>query len=336
MKKLTLPHFWYSKTNVNHSKFLSLALRPASWIYRFFCLLDQSITVQGKSPIPVICVGNVTMGGAGKTPTSRALLKLIKEHGHFETVCFLMRGYGGNYSGVLEVNPSQHTQWDVGDEALMQAQYAPVIVARNRKKGAQLAAQNGYDLIIMDDGFQNFGLKKDFSLLVVDGQFGFGNQKCFPAGPLREPVSLALTRAQAALVIGRTDDHDLSALKDTRQYEATLKLHTKSLSDDILENKKIVAFAGIARPEKFFNTLEDNGFEIHAQYGFADHHMYTHGQLSAMYQRAQKSNSAFVTTEKDWIRLSKSWKQKIDYVKITIEPENMFKTYFFKVLDRLK
>jgi tetraacyldisaccharide 4'-kinase len=336
MKKLVLPQFWYSEDRTSKSQVLSYALLPASWVYRFFCLLDQSITVKGKSPIPVICVGNVTMGGAGKTPTSQALLELVKEHGSFETTCFLMRGYGGNYSGALEVDPTQHTQWDVGDEALMQAQYAPVIVSRNRKKGAELATSNGYDLIIMDDGFQNFGLKKDFSLLVVDGQFGFGNNKCFPAGPLREPVQLALSRAQAALVIGRTDGHDLSALKDTRQYEATLKLNTKPLSDEAIENKKIVAFAGIARPEKFFDTLEHNGFEIHAQYGFADHHIYTHGQLSAMYQRAQKANAVLITTEKDWIRLSKSWKDKIDYVKISIEFESMFKSYFFKVLDRLK
>lgn len=318
------------------SKLISALLIPFSWLYRFVCLIDRAASVEAKSPIPVICVGNVTVGGAGKTPTARLLFELIKEHGEFQTACFMMRGYGGHFSGAMEVEPTQHTPWDVGDEALMQARYAPVIVSRNRKKGAEMAYKSGYDIIVMDDGFQNPSLKKDFSLLVVDGQFGFGNERCLPAGPLREPVKNALKRAHCTLVINRDGEHDLSALKKNRHYEASVKLDTQSLSTPIEDGQKIIAFAGISRPEKFFQTLEHNGYTVHSKFGFPDHHVYTHGQINTMYQRAQKAGARLVTTEKDWIRLSKSWKEKIDYIKISVSPDDAFKTYFFNVLNKLK
>jgi tetraacyldisaccharide 4'-kinase len=337
MKNLKLPHFWYSQDDNSRSRLLSIFLIPCAWVYRFFCFIHRAITAESQSPIPLICVGNVTVGGAGKTPTSRMLLDIIKEHEKFNTVCFLMRGYGGNYSGAMEVDPSAHTTWDVGDEALMQAQYAPVIVSRSKKKGAELAAEIGYDIIIMDDGFQNPTIRKNFSLLVIDGQFGFGNGRCLPAGPLREPVLTALKRTHCALIINRSNEQDLSILKDQKSYDAILKLHTKKseTSQTLQDNEKIIAFAGISRPEKFFQTLKDNGFEVHSKFGFPDHHVYTHGQINALYQRSQKTNARLVTTEKDWIRLSKSWKEKIDYVKISVIPDDEFKDHFFNILDKL-
>lgn len=333
MAQLKIPQFWYSENKGKDKTVLSYALLPLAWIYQGLSHLNQALTIRGQANIPVICIGNVTMGGGGKTPTARAILDMVKEHGNFKTPCFLMRGYGGNFSGAMEVDPAIHTTWDVGDEALMQVQYAPTIVSRNRRKGAELAEKHGYDLIIMDDGYQNFSLHKNLSLLVVDGGFGFGNGKCFPAGPLRETVSSATKRAHAALIINKPDDFDIKNFKDTREYNAVLDLVDKT--SDESGNKKVIAFAGIARPQKFFDTLTANGFDLHSEFGFADHHIYTHGQLNHMYQRAQKSGARLMTTEKDWVRLSNTWKKKIDYVKIAITPENAFKDFLFKVLDRL-
>lgn len=333
MSHLKIPQFWHGEDKKKTSPLLSMALLPFSWIYRILVHVDRAVTITETPNLPVICVGNVTMGGGGKTPTARVILNIAREHGKFKTPCFLMRGYGGNFSGAVDVDPTMHTQWDVGDEALMQAQYAPTIVARNRKKGAELALQRGYDLIIMDDGFQNFSLKKHLSLLVIDGGFGFGNGKCFPAGPLRETIDDAVKRANAALIINKTDAIDTKKLKDTRQFEATLKVSEHANGDT--DNKKVIAFAGIARPQKFFKTLEDEGYDIHSEFGFSDHHIYTHTQLQHMYQRAQKSGSRLITTEKDWVRLSASWKKKIDYVKIEVMPEASFTNYITRFLDHI-
>lgn len=333
MSHLKIPQFWHTESPNTRSRLLSYAFLPLSWIYRGFTRLNQAVTIQNQTAIPVICVGNVTVGGGGKTPTSRTILEIARTHEKFSSPCFLMRGYGGNYSGAVEVDPTRHTPWDVGDEALMQVQYAPVIVSRNRKLGADLAVKRGYDLIIMDDGFQNMGLKKDLSILVIDGGFGFGNRKCLPSGPLREPVSVAMKRAQAALIINRRNDIPLPELKDIRHFEAILSLVDHQ--DEQNNNRKIIAFAGIARPQKFFQTLEDNGYELHSRFGFADHHIYTHSQLNHMYQRAQKAGARLLTTEKDWVRLSSAWKQKIGHVRIIVQPDDSFVTYLTKAMDHM-
>ena len=336
MSKLKLPQFWYAHNQQPQSLLVAYLLLPFSWIYRFICLIDQSFTVRNTSSLPVICVGNLTMGGGGKTPTARMINEIVKEHGKFATPCFLMRGYKGNFSGAMEVNPSTHTTWDVGDEALMQVRYAPVIVAKDRKKGSQLAAKRGYDIIIMDDGFQNFSLKKNLSIIVIDGGFGFGNGLCFPSGPLREPVRTGIQRAHAALVINRDDNTKLPDLGKLRQYDASLSLHVvENKPTDNDDKKSVIAFAGIARPEKFFQTLEENRFQIHSQFNFGDHHIYTHDQLNHMYKRAVDVKARLITTEKDWIKLSKSWQQKIDHIKISVNPDDGFKSFINKVLDRL-
>lgn len=336
MKQLKLPQFWYAKHFEVKSRTLSFVLWPLSYVYRFACLLNRAATVQYKSRLPVICVGNVTMGGGGKTPTARALMQFVKEHGRFKNPCFLMRGYRGNASGPLEVDPKIHTAWDVGDEALMQVRYGPVIVARNRRQGAKLAEQRGYDLIIMDDGFQNYSLYKDLSILVVDGTFGFGNNLCFPAGPLREPVSQAVERAQMAIVInpdGRFDSRPLGSIK---KFNAELELVHQQDQDTNADSKSVIAFAGIARPEKFFTTLEDNGYTILARFAFGDHHTYTHDQLKSIMQRASESGVHVVTTEKDWIRLSNAWQQKIGYIKIAVKLSDECRENLHKILDRFR
>ena len=332
MKKLKIPHFWYSQDEDNHSPFLSKILWPATKLYQGISYIDRIVTVEKKSPLPVICVGNLTMGGAGKTPTARAILSLIAEHGKFATPCFLMRGYGGNVKGPLEVDPTQHTAWDVGDEALMQAQHAPVIVSSDRYQGAMLAKNCGYDLIVMDDGFQNPKLKKDLSFIVVDGGFSFGNNCCFPSGPLREPVAIGAKRANAAIVINRDEHTDVSALGSLKQFNAKISLKDKIPEGD---KRKVVAFAGISRPEKFFNTLEQHGYNLYAHYSFPDHHIFTHGELKTIEDRAKNANVSIITTEKDWIRLSETWRKKISTLAISVDLDAGFKNALYKFLDRL-
>lgn len=334
MTKLKMPQFWYSNHFEVKSKTLSLALTPLSYLYRFACLVNRAATIQYRSRLPIICVGNVTMGGGGKTPTARAIMNHVKQHGRFRNPCFLMRGYGGNASGPVEVDPKIHTSWDVGDEALMQVRYAPVIVSKNRKNGARLAEQRGYDLIIMDDGFQNFSLHKNLSFLVVDGNFGFGNGHCFPSGPLREPISQATQRAQATLIINPDENFDSRPLGSARKFDAKLELMHQKDQPQEQENKNVVAFAGIAHPEKFFTTLEDAGYTIHSRFGYPDHHVYTHDQLKKMYKRSEESGLPLVTTEKDWIRLSESWQKRIGYLKIVITLNDSCTEFLNKVLDR--
>ena len=331
MAKKQIPSFWYATAKKGHHPILATLLSPLSATYQGLSRLRQGMRVTRKSPIPVICIGNVTIGGGGKTPTARAILDIVREHGKFATPCLLMRGYGGKLKGPTEVDLSTHTSWHVGDEALMQARYAPVIISRDRYKGAQLAAQRGYDLIIMDDGFQNQSIKKDISFLVVDGGFGFGNGCCFPAGPLREPVSQATSRADATIIVNRTKGIDLSALDKHKKFDGQITLSDKDPHDE----NKVIAFAGIARPEKFFQTLADNGYNVHSHFSFPDHYMFTHNDLDHMYKRAQKTGRVLITTEKDWARLSARWRERVDYLRISIGFGDDFKTYLIKKLDKL-
>jgi tetraacyldisaccharide 4'-kinase len=331
MAKLQIPSFWYAQEETT-SPLMSKIMWPISKLYEGLCQCNRIITREEKSPIPVICVGNLTMGGAGKTPTARAIMQLVAEHGKFATPCFLMRGYGGSEKGPMEVSPTMHTAYDVGDEALMQAQYGPVIIARDRYEGAVLAEQSGYDLIIMDDGFQNPKLHKDLSLVIVDGGFGFCNGKVFPAGPLREPIATGLRHARGVIVINRTEGIDLSAIGSSRQFDAKIVLSKKGKESD---SKKVVAFAGIARPEKFFETLEANGYHLHAHHAFPDHHTYKRSELERIVSQADKVGINAITTEKDWIRLSDQWKSKISYLKIEIDLGQPFKRTLFNFLDKL-
>jgi tetraacyldisaccharide 4'-kinase len=331
MVKKQIPQFWYASEEET-SPLAAMLLKPISLLYQGISTVNRTITRTRKSPLPVICIGNLTMGGAGKTPTARAIHDLVKSHGKFATPCFLMRGYGGKNKGPVEVDLTSHTSWDVGDEALMQARYAPTIVSRNRYDGARLAKQLGYDLIIMDDGFQNMSLKKDISLIVIDGGFGLGNAQCFPSGPLRETVESGTNRASAALVINRTDTTKNIKLGALKQFDATIALQDTGQQND---KKEVIAFAGIARPEKFFNTLEENGYHLHAHYGFPDHVTYTHGQLQKLMSYANKEGIPLITTEKDWVRLSKKWQSKISYLKIAIHLDDNFKKYITTQLDKM-
>jgi tetraacyldisaccharide 4'-kinase len=240
----------------------------------------------------VICVGNLTAGGSGKTPVALALAKFLLARG--DKVFFLTRGYGGKDAGPVRVGP-KHDAQQVGDEALLLARTAPTIVARDRAKGAALADRLGADVIVMDDGHQNFTLAKDFSLVVVDGGYGFGNGLMIPAGPLREPVVQGLARADAVIVMG-------DGTPDLQGYAGPVLRGRLEPQDDALRGRRLFAFAGIGRPEKFVASLREAGVILAGTQFFADHHVYQPGQIAALKSRA--GDAKLVTTEKDFVRLS--------------------------------
>jgi tetraacyldisaccharide 4'-kinase len=253
--------------------------------------------------IPVLCVGNYHVGGAGKTPTVLALTKLLRELD--ETPVVLSRGYGGRLHGPVMVDPARHAASDVGDEPLMMARDVPVAVARDRLDGVALAKSQGATVILMDDGFQNPKLLKDASLIVIDSERGLGNGEVFPAGPLRAPLKPQLARTDALVLIGDGHAADQVAAEISARGKPVLRarLTPDAASVAQLAGKRVLAFAGIGDPERFFRTLRATGIEVAGTRSFADHHMFSPAELAALAADAAREQLTMVTTEKDLARL---------------------------------
>ncbi|MGX1166619.1 tetraacyldisaccharide 4'-kinase [Bradyrhizobium sp. USDA 372] len=291
------PAFWYRPRSPQ-----SYALWPLAALYG--AITARRMLRQGfDAGIPVICVGNYHVGGAGKTPTVLALTKLLRELG--ETPVVLSRGYGGRLKGPVMVDRARHDASDVGDEPLMMSRDVPVAVARDRLDGVALARSQGATVILMDDGFQNPALFKDASLIVIDGERGLGNGKVFPAGPLRAPLEVQLARTDALVLIGDGNAaNDVAAeiaKRNKPELRARLKPDAASLAQ--LSGKRVFAFAGIGDPERFFRTLRASGVEVARTRAFADHHMFSRDEIAALAADAQREQLTLVTTEKDLARL---------------------------------
>ena len=253
--------------------------------------------------VPVVCVGNPTVGGAGKTPTALAVARMLAAAG--ERPVFLTRGYGGREPGPVLVDPAKHRAADVGDEPLLLARAAPTIVARTRVAGASAAVTAGATVIVMDDGFQNPALAKDFSVLVVDSARGIGNGLVTPAGPLRAPLAAQLDRAHALMIIGTsTGAAGIAAEAQARRIPV---FYARLLPDagtvTALDGGPVLAFAGIGSPEKFFTTLGAAGIALAATRSFGDHHRYTRAEATALCELAERQGLVLVTTEKDLARM---------------------------------
>jgi tetraacyldisaccharide 4'-kinase len=252
--------------------------------------------------MPVICVGNPTVGGAGKTPTAMAVARLLIEAG--ERPYFLTRGYGGRLAGPVAVK-STHTAAQAGDEPLLLARIAPTVVAADRVAGAELARQKGASVIVMDDGFQNPSLAKDLSILVIDGARGVGNGRVLPAGPLRAPLEPQFERASGILIIGEvTGAAPVVVAARARKlplFHATLVPDVEAV--ETLRREKVLAFAGIGDPEKFFATLAAAGIDAPIKRSFPDHHRYTASQAKALIDDAARHKLLLLTTEKDMVRI---------------------------------
>jgi tetraacyldisaccharide 4'-kinase len=290
------PRFWWGRPGA-----AAALLSPLAAVYGG--VAARRLARPGvRAGVPVICVGNPTVGGAGKTPTAIAVARMLLAAG--ERPMFLSRGHGGKLAGPVTVEPS-HTARDVGDEPLLLARVAPTIVARDRAAGARLAASKGASVIVMDDGFQNPALAKDFSLLVVDGRRGIGNGRVIPAGPLRAPLDPQLDRADALLIVGESSG---AAPTLTAANEHGLPVFHGALEPDptvlaSLAGKRVLAFAGIGDPEKFFATLAAAGIDASVRRGFPDHHRYSASEAAALLAEADKGKLELLTTEKDLARL---------------------------------
>jgi tetraacyldisaccharide 4'-kinase len=292
------PPFWWRQSGI-----AAAMLTPIAALYGAVAARRMA-RAGAKAGVPVVCVGNPTVGGAGKTPTALAVAQLLKAGG--ETPVFLSRGYGGRLAGPVRVDPSQHAASDVGDEPLLLARSAPTIVAHDRVAGAQAAVAAGASVIVMDDGFQNPSLAKDFSVLVVDSKRGIGNRRVIPAGPLRAPLDAQLDRADALVVVGAGDA--VPVLDDARKralpvFRARLVPDASFIAS--LAGKRVLAFAGIGDPEKFLSTLREAGVAVAATRSFDDHHRYTRAEAQALCGEAERTGLSLVTTEKDTARMQR-------------------------------
>ena len=313
---LRAPDFWAGSARAQRptAGLLSGLLSPLAAVFDLAGRLRRATTRPRVLPIPVICVGNLVAGGAGKTPVVLALIRALA--GHDLSIHVLTRGYGGTAAGPLRVDPDRHDAVVVGDEALLLARQAPTWVARDRPAGAQAAMAEGAQLLILDDGFQNPTLAKDLSLLVVDGGFGFGNGRLIPAGPLRETVSRGLARADATVLLGA----DATGLAERLSAAGPLLWARLASAGDQsgLAGRKVFAFAGIGRPEKFFDSLASVGAELAVCRAFPDHHGYSVGEVESLLAEAARLKALPITTEKDAVRLPESLRERVTVLPVEI------------------
>jgi tetraacyldisaccharide 4'-kinase len=327
------PAFWYRP-----SSWISLLLTPLGGIYGL--VAGWRLQREGfDAGIPVLCVGNYHVGGAGKTPAVVALTKVLRDIG--ETPVVLSRGYGGRLRGPITVDPERHAAVDVGDEPLMLARTVPVVVARDRINGVALARSQGASVILMDDGFQNPAIAKDASLIVIDNGRGLGNGRVFPAGPLRAALPPQLDLTDALIVVGDGAAAEAVAAAVAALGKPVLSAHLRADDASVasLGGKRVLAFAGIGDPTRFFRTLRTNGIEVVRERAFADHHPFSESEVETLMADAKRETLTLVTTEKDLARLRSAgglprWAQDIVPFAVTLEFEDDAQLRKF-VTDRL-
>jgi tetraacyldisaccharide 4'-kinase len=290
------PAFWWRRAGLAAG-----LLAPAAACYG--AIAARRMIKQGARPnVPVLCVGNFTLGGAGKTPAAMMLAKMLQEAG--ERAFCLSRGYGGSLTGPRRVDSHADTAAQVGDEALLLARVAPTVVARERVAGAQAALAGGASVVVMDDGLQNASLVKDFTLAVVDGQRGIGNARVFPAGPLRAPLAAQLECTDALLVVGGGDGARdvVTAAPGLPVFHARLQPEAATVA--ALQARRVLAFAGIGDPDKLFATAAAAGIAVAERRAFPDHHRFTAEEAAGLILQAEHGGLALLTTEKDRVRMS--------------------------------
>ena len=311
------PYFWaagldpHSRESAPLARFL---LTPFAHLYAWLGARRLRKVKPIKVSAPVICIGNLTSGGSGKTPVTQALRAALHQRG--VTAASLSRGYGGRLKGPIAVSSSSHTASDVGDEPLLLAQTGPAWISAKKVAGAQAMIESGAEVILMDDGHQNPTLHKNLSVIVLDAGAPFGNGYVLPKGPLREPIANGLKRAQAVVLMGDGPVPQIVTVSRLPVFRARLE------QVDTIPAGPLIAFAGIGRPERFFNALEAAGGDVCDTASFGDHHVYKASELARLAGFAKAHNASLVTTEKDFLRIPPSQQAGITAIRVRAVFEN--------------
>ncbi len=322
------PDFWWQKGSLKAAAFW-----PAAALYRVVADRRLRGPSRYQAPVPVLCVGNLVAGGAGKTPTVLAMVDAARRTGR-EPVA-LARGYGGRHHGPLTVDLDHHDAADVGDEPVLLAAAVPTVIARDRTAAARHAVEElAPDLLIVDDNFQNPALAKDYTILVVDGEQGIGNGMCLPAGPLRASLRAQVMAAQMVLVIGDGDKAEPAIRAAARQGKPVRFAVMEPAEQQALAGQSVLAFAGIGRPEKFFNSLQEIGVDVVEHRSFPDHHPYSALEAHDLMRFAAEQDLHLVTTTKDMARMRAS---QIDAVeRLALRTETLEISIAFQDVDTPK
>lgn len=302
------PKFW------NNKGLISTLLLPIGWVYALITSIRMKVIKSNKVNVPVICIGNLTAGGTGKTPVALSIAEILQKHKY--NPFFISRGYGGKLKSVL-VNSKIHLPEDVGDEPLLLSEQAKVIIDADRYKAAKIAVDMGADTIVMDDGYQNPYLRKNLSFIVIDGGFGLGNERTIPAGPLRENMQNGLKRADAIIIIGQDIKHIAKEIDSLPVFEGKMKP-----TIDTLKDQKVIAFAGIGRPQKFYDTLLSLDAKIVETIDFPDHHNYQKEELEKIIKKSKALNAKIFTTSKDFVKIPQNMRNHFNVLNIKIKWKN--------------